>query len=200
VKSHANIAWFAVAAHLAASAAMLLLLREGLPPASNDERIAYITAHRAAWTIGWLTWQIAIVSLILLYTVVAARLRAPLAWAALAITTAGAAIDFATNVRYIVVLPQLRGDAFALFDRELESMTGYAANGLYSVSLVMLAILGRRVLPGFAFAMIAAAGGFGLAVGAIVHHPMTALVSSVILFPAFIVWTILIGRWLRSSE
>jgi hypothetical protein len=197
----ANIAWFAVAAHLVASAAMLFLLREGLPPASDDERIAYITAHRAAWTSGWITWQVAILSLIALYAVVAERLRGALAWTALAITTVGAAIDLTTNIRYIVLLPELSGAPFALFDRELEMMTGYAANGLYSISLVIFTVIGRQTLPRLAMPLgaIAAAGGFALAIGALLHNAWMAIVSSAVLFPAFILWTIVIARWLRKS-
>src|SRR6185436_5230896 len=153
VTQDSNIAWLAVATHVVASAAMLLLLREGLPPASGAERIAYIAAHRAAWTIGWLTWQLAVVSLIALYAVLARRLGGPLPLPALAIGTAGAAIDIATNVRYIVILPRLGGDAFALLDRELEAMTGYAANGLYTLAFVLFVIAGRCVLPRLANAL-----------------------------------------------
>lgn len=196
-----NIAWLAVATHVVASAAMLLLLREGLPPASGAERIAYIAAHRAAWTIGWLTWQLAVVSLIALYAVLARRLGGPLPLPALAIGTAGAAIDIATNVRYIVILPRLGGDAFALLDRELEAMTGYAANGLYTLAFVLFVIAGRCVLPRLANALAVpvALSGFALAIGALLHDARIEFVSSAILFPLFTLWTILIARWLRSE-
>lgn len=196
-----NIAWLAVATHVVASAAMLLLLREGLPPASDAERIAFISAHRAAWTIGWLTWQLAVVSLIALYAVLAKRFGGPLPLAALAIATAGAAIDIATNVRYIVILPRLNGEAFALLDRELEAMTGYAANGLYTLAFVLFAIAGRYELPRLAnvLATPIAISGFALAIGAMLHHAPAEIVSSAILFPLFTLWTILIARWLRSG-
>lgn len=196
-----TLAWLAVATHLVASAAMLLLLREGLPPASDAERIAFIAAHRAGWTAGWLTWQLAVVSLIALYAVLARRLGGSLPLTALAIGTAGAAIDIATNVRYIVILPRLSGDAFALLDRELEAMTGYAANGLYTLAFVLFVIAGRVVLPRLANALAIpiAISGFALAIGALLHDARIELISSAILFPLFTLWTILIARWLRSE-
>ena len=105
-----SIAWLAAAAHVVAAAAMLLFLREGLPPAPDDARVAYIAAHRALWTAGWLAWQLAVLTLIALYAVLAHRLRGAIPLAALAIGTAGASIDVATQMRYIVTLPQLRGE------------------------------------------------------------------------------------------
>ena len=200
-RGNAAIAWLAVVTHLVASAAMLVLLRRGLPPALDEERIGYIATHRLAWTGGWLTWQIAVLSLIAFYAVLALRLGGALSWAALAIGTAGASIDIATQVRYVTVLPELRGEAFALLDRELEALTGYAANGLYTVAFVMFVVAGWRVLPRPAILLAPpiAISGFALAAGAMLHHWRIEIVSSAILFPLFIVWTIVIARWLRSE-
>jgi len=196
-----TIAWVAAAAHVVAAAFMLLFLREALPPAADDARIAYITSHRAAWTAGWLSWQLAVITLIALYAVLAKRLGGAIPLAGLAIGTAGAAIDVATQMRYIVVLPQLRGDAFALLDRELEAMTGYAANGLYTFGFVLFAVAGWRELPRLANALAApiAVSGFALAIAALMHHAPAEIISSAILFPLFTLWTILIARWLRNA-
>lgn len=197
----ATIAWIAAAAHVAAAVAMLALLRAGLPPAPDDERIAYIATHRAAWTAGWLSWQLAVISLIALYAVLAQRLGGALPLAGLAIGTAGASIDVATQMRFIVVLPQLRGEAFALLDRELEAMTGYAANGLYTLGFVLFAIAGWRVMPRLANMLVApiAVSGFALAIAALMHHALGEIVSSAILFPSFTLWTIAIAQWLRRN-
>ena len=196
-----TIAWIAAAAHVVAAVAMLLLLRAGLPPAPDDERIAYITTHRVAWTSGWLTWQLAVVSLIALYAVLARRFSGALPLAALAIGTAGASIDVATQMRFIVILPKLRGEAFALLDRELEAMTGYAANGLYTLAFVLFVVAGWREMPKFANALAApiAVSGFALALAALMHHALGEIVSTAILFPLFTLWTILIARWLRNA-
>jgi len=196
-----TIAWIAAAAHVVAAAAMLLLLRAGLPPAPDDERLAYITMHRIAWTSGWLTWQLAVITLIALYAVLARRFGGALPLAALAIGTAGASIDVATQMRFIVILPKLQGDAFALLDRELEAMTGYAANGLYTLAFVLFVVACWREMPKLANVLAApiAVSGFALAIAALMHHALAEIVSSAILFPLFTIWTILIARWLRNA-
>jgi len=196
-----TIAWIAAAAHVVAAAAMLLLLRAGLPPVPDDDRIAYIATHRAAWMGGWLTWQLAVLTLIALYAVLARRFGGALPLAALAIGTAGASIDIATQMRFIVILPKLRGEAFALLDRELEAMTGYAANGLYTLAFVLFVVAGWRELPKLANALAGpiAVSGFALSLAALMHHAMGEIVSSAILFPLFTLWTILIARWLRNA-
>lgn len=132
--SHA--AWVAATTHILASFAMLLLLRRGLPGFTDEERLAYITSHRAAWVGGWLLWQIAAISLIAFYGALALRFRGVLSVAAIGVASAGLAIDFICETRYIGVLPELRGAAFTALDRELEVLIGYAANGLYTVALV----------------------------------------------------------------
>jgi hypothetical protein len=201
VTRDSDIAWLAAVAHVVAAAAMVLLLREGLPPAPDEQRLAFITSHRIAWTGGWLTWQLAVLSLIALYAVLAKRIGGAVPLAALAIGTAGASIDVATQMRYIAVLPQLRGDAFALLDRELEAMTGYAANGLYTLAFVLFVAAGWRAMPRLANVLSGpiAVSGFALAVAALQHNAPIELLSSAILFPLFTLWTILIARWLRNA-
>jgi hypothetical protein len=75
VQRPSNIAWLAAVTHIVASSAMLWLLRRGLPGFPDDERMAYIAAHRAAWIGGWMLWQVAAISLIAFYGVLALRFR-----------------------------------------------------------------------------------------------------------------------------
>ncbi len=196
----ASIAWFAAAAHVVAAAAMLVLLREGLPPITDEERLGYIATHRAAWTFGWLTWHVAVLSLLALYSVLALRFRDAWSVTAVAIATAGAAIDLATQSRYIAILPELRGEAFAALDRDLEVQTAYAANGLYTVALILIVLAGWRELPRLALALAGpvAAAGFALALAALQHNASYEILSSAILFPLFVLWTIVVARWLRD--
>ena len=195
-------AWFAAATHVVAAVGMLFLLRDGLPGFDESHRVFYLTAHRTAWTMGWLTWQVAVLSLIALYAVLALRFGGALSVTAVAAATAGMAIDVATQMRYIAILPELRGDAFARLDRELEVLTGYAANGLYTVGFALLVIAVRRVLPksAVALAVPVTASGFALAAAALLHSPRLEVVTSAILFPLFTLWIILIALWLRKSE
>jgi hypothetical protein len=197
-----NAAWLAATTHIVASFAMLLLLRRGLPGFSDDERLAYVASHRLAWIGGWMLWQVAAISLIGFYGVLALRFRGILSVVAMGVATAGLAIDFICETRYIGVLPELHGAAFAALDRELEVLIGYAANGLYTVALVLLVIAGWRELPRVALALAGpvAASGFALALASLAHNARLETITSAILFPLFTLWIFVVGIWLRKSE
>jgi hypothetical protein len=197
-----TIAWLAAATHIVASAAMLFLLREGLPGFSEAHRVEYFESHRLAWVGGWLAWQIAVVSLIALYSALTIRFESAVALTGLGAGIAGMAIDIATQMRYIAVLPSLRGEEFARLDRELEMMTGYAANGLYTVGFLLIAIAGWRATPVFAnlLAILVALSGFALSGAAYLHVPRYEVIASAVLFPLFTLWIILIALWLRKNE
>lgn len=197
-----NYAWLAAITHIAASFAMLLLLRRGLPGFPEDERLAYIASHRLAWIGGWMLWQVAAISLIGFYGALALRFRGVVSVVAMGVATAGLAIDFICETRYIGVLPELRGAAFTALDRELEVLIGYAANGLYTVALVLLVMAGWRELPRVALvlAVPVVASGFALAAASLAHDARLEMVFSAILFPLFTLWILLVGLWLRKSE
>ncbi|MGZ5443721.1 MAG: hypothetical protein ACXW31_16430 [Thermoanaerobaculia bacterium] len=197
-----HIAWFAAATHVVAAAGMLFLLRPGLPGFPEDDRLAYMAMHRAAWIGGWLLWQLAAISLMGFYVALAGRLRGPVAMTALAPAAAGLSLDIASEARYMGVLPELRGEAFAALDRDLEVLIGYGANGLYTVALVLLVIAGWRVLPKPALALAGptAASGFALAIASLRHDPRLETITSAILFPLFTLFIVVIALWLRNQE
>ena len=199
---HARVAWFAAAAHFVAAAAMLLFLREGLPGFPEEQRLAYMNAHPAAWMGGWVLWHIAAISLIALYVALALRFRNVLSITAVSAATAGLALDIACEAKYIGILPQLRGDEFARLDRELEVLIGYAANGLYTAAFVMLVIAGWRVLPKLALVLAGpvAGSGIALALASLRHDPRLQTITSALLFISLIAWMVVVARWLRSAE
>ena len=195
---------------------MLLLLRPGLPGSPEEERLAYMATHRTAWLGGWILWQVAAVSLIAFYAALALHVArasaretggpkpAPqvLSITAIAAATAGFALDIACESRYMAVLPDLQGEAFAVLDRELEVLIGYGANGLYTLALVLLVLAGWRVLPKAALALAGpvAASGVALALASLRGDPRLETIASAILFPLFTLWVIVIGLWMRRSE
>jgi len=202
VRRDSNVAWFAVATHSVASASMLLLLREGLPGSPPEARLAYIASHREAWMVGWLLWQLAALSLIAFYGVLALRFRGVASLTAMACAAAGLSLDISSEVRYMGVLPELRGEAFLALDRELEVLIGYGANGLYTVALVLLAIAGWNTLPRISRWLVPAiaASGFALAVASLAHSPRWETITSAVLFPLFTLWIAMVALWLRKES
>jgi hypothetical protein len=199
---HSHVAWAAAATHVVASVAMLLLLRRGLPGFPEEERLAYIAANRAAWMFGWFLWQVAAVSLIAFYATLALRFRGVLSITAMTVAAAGVSLDIACESRYMAVLPELRGEAFAVLDRELEVLIGYGANGLYTLALILLVVAGWRVLPKTALALAGpvAAAGVALALASLRGDPRLETITSAILFPLFTLWLIVVALWMRKSE
>ncbi|HUR83058.1 MAG TPA: hypothetical protein VM733_20035 [Thermoanaerobaculia bacterium] len=199
---HSHFAWLAAATHVVASAAMLLLLRRGLPGFAEEERLAYIASHRAAWMCGWFLWQLAAVSLIAFYATLAMRFNGVLSITAMCAAAAGISMDIACESRYMAVLPQLRGDDFARLDRELEVLIGYGANGLYTLALILLVVAGWRVLPKAALALAGpvSASGVALALASLQGSARLEIITSAILFPLFTLWLVVIALWMRKSE
>ena len=197
-----HVAFIAAASHVVASFAMLLLLRRGLPGFPDDDRIAYMASHRAAWIGGWLVWQVAAVSLLAFYAVLALRFRGVLSVTAMVVAAGGIAIDFACEVRYMGVMPDMRGAEFSALDRELEVLIGYGANGLYTLAMVLLVVAGARLLPRSAVMLAGpvTACGVALAVASLTHDAGLETIASAILFPLFTVWLVMVGLWLRRSE
>ena len=197
---HSRVAWFAAAAHFVAAAAMLVLLREGLPGFPEDTRIAHMQG--GGWVAGWVLWHIAAVSLVALYVVLAMRFRDVLSYTAVALSAAAVALDFTCEAKYIGILPQLRGEEFARLDRELEVLIGYAANGLYTIAFALLIFAGWRVLPKLALALAGpvVGGGVALAIASIKGHARLETITSAILFTSLILWMAIVARWLRSEE
>src|SRR2546422_7335852 len=107
--------------HLLAGASMALVLRRGLETNPNfQDRLAFIVNQRALWIAGWLTW-----------------------------TAAAIAADLSGQAIEIGVLPGLaaRVDFFTAFHRTAVMMSGYVANGMYSLSALVLSWSTRRSYP-----------------------------------------------------
>ena len=114
-------------------------------------------------------WQVAAISLIGLYGVLALRFRGVLSVMAMGVATAGwRSISFAR--RATSAFSRVRGAAFAALDAS-GGADRYAANGLYTVALVLLVIAGWRELPRFALvlAVPVVVSGFALAAASLAH-------------------------------
>jgi hypothetical protein len=163
--------------HAIATLLMAVVLAPGL-----TGNTAYIAEHRSAWTASWIVWQIAALSLVALY--------ACFSQAAALIATAGAAVDITSEWRYILSGPS----------RALDVAIGGVANGLYTIGLIV--ILTRRDLPrGLRIVGAAVAiAGIAMSAGAFANMQPVEIAATATLFPLFIVWAILAGRWFQQES
>jgi hypothetical protein len=198
-------AYIAAALNLAAGLVMLLALRYGIPAGDSDlsARIAYVGDHVLVWRVGWLVWNLAAISLLGFFVVLAARwrVRAPiLCGLALLCAAAGLAADLAAETILAVVSPGLRGETYAVVESIAVALTGYLGNGLYAVGGILLTIAGRRDLPPVLLWLAAAVWAIALwlSVATLVSSNAGQFASAAALMPLFVLWAALTGRWLSD--
>ncbi len=201
----ATAAYIAAAVNLAAGLVMLLTLRHGLPAGESDlsARIAYVGDHTLTWRLGWLVWNLAAISLLGFFVVLAARWRerAPiLCGLALLCAAGGLAADLGAETILAVVSPGLRGETYAVVESVAVALTGYLGNGLYAVAGILLTLAGRRELPSMLLWLAAPVWivALWLSIATIVSSAAGQFASAAALMPLFVVWAGLTGRWLSA--
>jgi hypothetical protein len=196
VRRLSRAAWLALAAHLLAAMAMLLILRRGLETNPDlADRMRFIAEHRGLWTAAWLSWTAAGPSILYFYFCLskAHKLRPPWSWATTA--TVGAVIlDWPAQRIEISTLPPvaLAGDAplFLVMHRFAVLLTGGGANGLYTAGALLLVLATRREYPnntvraGFGVVFF----GLLLSAAALANSPAGMVLANAGLVPCLIVW------------
>ena len=198
-------AYVAAGVNLAAGLVLLLALRHGIPAGESDlsARITYVGDHALVWRLGWLVWNLAAISLLGFFVVLAARWRerSPiLCGLALLCAAAGLAADLGAEAILAVVSPGLRGKTYATVESVAVALTGYLGNGLYSVGGILLTVAGRRDLPPALLRLAAAvwAVALWLSVATLVSSNAGQFASAAALMPLFVLWAALTGRWLSG--
>jgi hypothetical protein len=174
-----------------AGASMALILRHGLETNPDFQaRLSFLAGHRALWAFAWLTWTVAALAILNFYDALARAHQ--LSRFAVLLTAAALGPDLAAQAVEIGVLPSLtdRADLFLILHRVAVLMSGYVANGLYSLSALVLAWRSRAAYPPWVWSAGLAAGAFGfiLSAAALVDWTAGMFWSNVFLVPAIIVW------------
>jgi hypothetical protein len=193
-------AWLAFAVHLIAGLAMALILRHGLETnADLTDRLRFVARHRLAWTAGWLTWTVAAATILNFYARFAAAHRsrgvspAPLK-AAVLLTIAAVAADWTAQAVEMFVLPGLAHEAsasaFLVWHRAAVLLTGFLANGLYTVSAMLLVWASRRAYPRWikAVGLGLVGGGAILSTAAWTDSAAGMLFANLLLVPCLLAW------------
>jgi hypothetical protein len=193
-------AWLAFAIHLIAGLAMALVLRHGLETnADLTGRLRFVAGRRLWWTVGWLSWTVAAATILNVYARFGAAHRsravspAPLK-TAVRLTIVAVAADWTAQAIEIFVLPGLArtGNAvgFLGWHRATVVLTGFLANGLYTISALLLVWASRRAYPRWI-----QAAGFGVVVGgsilsaaALAGSAAGMLLANVVLMPCLLAW------------
>ena len=190
--------------HLAAGLAMGLILREGLETNPDlQNRLRFITEHTAVWTLGWLTWTAAAIAILYFYLVFASTHQ--IGNVAVLLTTAALAPDLSAQAIEIGVLPGIARDVirinagtdlFTAFHRTAVMMSGFVANGLYSISALILVWNTRAVYLRWVSLAGLATGCFGLLLSAatLVNSTSGMFWTNVFLVPCLLLWLAGVSR------
>jgi uncharacterized protein YqjF (DUF2071 family) len=213
-KIRLTLVWICVCVHIFALAAVALVLRNGIPPGDVAERAAFVAANAAAWRIGWTLWLPASLALVLFFAAWADVMEFQ-AWGviAVALTLAGATIDWADEMVWIGVAPDLAArfahdafaaGAYALWDRAYVVISIGLANGLYTIGGIILTALAFKT-PGFPkwlawFGAVVWALSIDLSVAGLMGDGVVIQLASGLVFAAFLPWTVLMGYgWLMQN-
>ncbi|HEX7593884.1 MAG TPA: DUF2071 domain-containing protein [Anaerolineae bacterium] len=215
-KTRLAFAWFCFIVHVFALLAVLLVIRNGIPPGDLAARAAYVAANAGAWRIAWALWLPASLALVLFFAAWADVLPASRrAWGALAValTLAGAAIDWVDETFWIALAPGLAArfasdafaaGAYALWDRAYVVISMGLANALYTIGGIILTALAfkTRGFPKWLawWSTIVWALSLDLSIAALIGDGVLIQVVSTLVFAAFMPWLVLMGYgWLMQN-
>jgi len=201
----------ALVLHLIAGVGMALILAKGLGTNTDVEaRLNFLVQHRTAWTFAWLTWTAAAVSILYFYLVLSSLASGPVVRLAVLLTASAIGPDLAGQVAQIGVLPDMAAralvhisdrDLFFLLDRIAVLMSGYLANGLYSLSAILLSWCTRTAFPArvWAAGLIVGVSGLMLSVAALQDSVRGMFCSNVVLVPFLLIWLAMVAYYAGSG-
>jgi hypothetical protein len=198
-------AWIALATHLAAGLATAIILRPGLETNPDlPDRLRYISANEVLWIAAWLVWNAAALSILYFYASFVAAHDPPgptafLPRLALLLSVAAIVPDLTAESIEMGLLPRLAEQALAddsisaLFlavHRGAVMATGYVANGLYSVSALLLVWSTRRVYSAWIVGsgLVVAASGLFLSAAVLADSVSGMVGAHFVLVPALLLW------------
>lgn len=157
--------WICIGVHFVAGFCMAFVLSQGLETNTDlAKRCAFIAGNRGLWIAAWVSWNLAAFS----FVYVASCFRGAhitndtvacksLLRIGLCLACAAIACDLSAESVEMGLIPQLaeavvkNGEsavpAFLQFHRLVVLLTGYAANGLYTSSVVCFGLASRKHYP-----------------------------------------------------
>ncbi len=213
----ARAALLSLGAHLAAGLAMAFILRHGLETNPDlADRMRFLANNRGAWTAAWLTWSLAALSILYFCRCFVAAHRdlakpgpraqgTALDWA-VPLAMAAVCADLAAQVMELTAVPYLAGVGFNLWrdgvpapqagavflawHRKAVLLTGFLANGLYTLMAGLLAWSGRFNYPRWvgAAGVCVVVSGTALSAAALAGSASGMFWSNVVLVPSILAW------------
>lgn len=207
---------FAVLMHFFASAAMALFLGQGLETNTDiTSRLSFICNNGPIWVGGWLLWNVAALSLLnffVVFRLAHAGVASHLLTLCIVLTATAIACDLSAETIEMALIPQVASHAlstapgteeahasalatFLLLHRIVVLLSGYVANGLYSVATGIAAMACRKHYPHWvsAFGIGVLLVGIVESVACLMDFAVGMFLAHCILMPCFLLWLAGIG-------
>jgi hypothetical protein len=197
------VAALGAALHGAGLVLAALAMRPGTPAAPLLERLVYLARRPGGWVAGWLVWVACAATLVVFMALLARARPSSLTRAAALLTAAGAVVDVAGDLTYAFVLPaRAAGDvaSFLRFERGLSLASLTAANGLYSIAILVATLgLPRRWTAARRLGFLTFAGGAWLAWAGVTGDPRHVALATAVTIPSFVAWTLAVAAAVRRQ-
>ncbi len=205
------IAWFSVAAHLAASVGLLLVAQGTELNTDLAARQQWIVASIGIWVATWTCWSVSSLSLLAVCLAWSDTLRQPGKWRlaefAAAIVAVGVCFDLAGESVAVTQLTRsgLSLPDFAFYARWYQWLSPLVANGLYPVGGIVLSCLawqsgqlrGAAGVAGFAMWSCAII----LTIATLVSQTAIMTASGALIMLLYLYWATSLGiRWRPTSD
>lgn len=152
-----SLAWLCVGVHALALGASALALAPGLPPVDVLARRAFVIAHPIAWGLGWATWMLAALTLLLFFIAWADTLPQR-GWTlfALGLAVMGAVADWLSETTWIWLAPawalragndSFYANLYSIWERAYIVLSPGLANLLYTLGGLALNLIALRTRP-----------------------------------------------------
>ena len=202
--------WCCAVLHILGLLAGALALQNGtLAESDLLQRAAYIAQHPARWACGWSIWMFAAASLVAFYAWWGSRLKAPYAGlSAVLLAALGSVFDMSgesISILFVLERAQLLVEQttdwtqaeFLWQERISVWLTAGAANLLYTLAGLLLMLRTRGLPAHVKWAMwLTWILGLVMTAAAVANHVGGMMVSTALLFPLLIYWTLWMGwRW-----
>ncbi len=187
-----------VAAHALGLVCAALFLKPGTPLVPVDERMEWLAARPWQWTAGWAIWILCAVAMGVFVTLLG-RALAPrggvLVKIAIVAAWVAVAIDITCDTAWMTMPGRAAGaqtaaeiERFLAAERLLGALGQVGANGLYSLSVLLLSL----ALPGRLARLLGAAtflAGMGIVAAGVTNDAELLMLSTGPTIGLFCVWT-----------
>jgi hypothetical protein len=205
-----GVAAFNVVAHLLGLAAAGVGMRPGSPLVSLEDRMAYLAGAPLAWSLAWGVWMVCALALVAFLALAARRLgpQSELARTAVLLAAAGMAVDLFCEAVQMTVLPltaalgQSAAGAFVAWERAAGAGGLVAANGLYSLATLLLALAlrgGPGAQPARVLGVATFVGGMALVASGFTGDARLAAVATVLTIGCYCAWVVAVTRTLERQ-